>query len=105
MERTLEYGFPLIMVSSVSFFLLMLRAGNGEIRFREQTKRVLDSLCACSFGIYLIHIMFLDHYKKHLEAEAVSAWIAVPALTAVILLASFGCVLLIRRLPGGKMIT
>lgn len=105
MEHTLEYGFPLVIVSSAVFFLLMLRLGNGKILFQERTKKWIDSWCTCSFGIYLIHILFLDYYKKHLEAEAVSAYFAIPVLTVSILLVSYLCVLMIRRLPGGKKIT
>ena len=105
LERTLEYGCPFVMASAGAFFLLMVRAGNGQIRISSPWKKRIDALCSCSFGIYLIHILFLDNYKKHLEAEAVSAWIAVPMLTVSILLVSFLSVWLIRKLPGGKAIT
>lgn len=104
-EYTLEYGFPLVIVSSAAFFFLMLRLGNGKILFQERTKKWIDRWCTCSFGIYLIHILFLDCYKKYLEAEAVSAYLAIPVLTVSILLVSYLCVALIRILPGGKQIT
>lgn len=105
LERTLEYGCPFVMASAGSFFLLMVRAGNGQIYVSGPWKKRIDALCSCSFGIYLIHILFLDNYKKHLEAEAVSAWLAIPGLTVSILLVSFFSVYLIRKLPGGKAIT
>lgn len=105
MERILEYGCPLVVISSATFFLLMLRLGKGKLQLKERTRQVLDAWCTCSFGIYLIHIMFLDNYKKHWEAEAISAWVAVPGLTVSILLISYICVVLIRKLPGGKKIT
>ncbi len=70
MEHTLEYGFPLIIISSAAFFLLMLKLGNGKMKLKERTKKWIDSWCRCSLGIYFIHILFLDMYKKHLEAEA-----------------------------------
>lgn len=103
-ERYLEYGFPFVIFSSVAFFLLMLKLGKGQVQLKEKTRQRIDSWCTCSFGIYLIHILFLDNYKKHLEAEMVSAYIAIPALTVSILLVSYICVLIIRRLPGGKWI-
>lgn len=105
MERILEYGCPLVILSSGAFFLLLIRAGKGKIQLSSRGKRWIDTWCSCSFGIYLIHILFLDNYKKHLEAEVVSAWIAIPGLTVSILLVSFICVYLIRKLPGGKSIT
>lgn len=104
-EHTLEYGFPLIILSSAAFFLLLLKIGNGKMKLKERTKKWMDSWCSCSLGIYFIHILFLDMYKKHLEAEAVSAYLAVPVLTIGILLASYICVVGIRKIPGGKKIT
>lgn len=105
MEHTLEYGFPLIVISSAAFFLWMLRLGDGKLQLKAQTRKRIDNWCACSFGIYLIHILFLDHYKKYAEAEAVSAYIAIPVLTAVILVISYLCVKVIRKAPGGKLVT
>lgn len=105
MERYLEYGCPLVMLSAAAFFLLMLRLGNGEVKLRERTRKLIDTWCACSFGIYLIHILFLDSFKKYVKAYEVSTWLAVPALTAGLLLLSFGCIYLVRKVPGGKKIT
>lgn len=104
-ERFLEYGCPLVILSGASFFALMLRIKNGQIRLKERTEKAVDTWCTCSFGIYLIHILFLDNYKKYIEPEAVSAYLAIPALTLVILMISFGCVYLIRQLPCGTRIT
>lgn len=104
-ERFLEYECPLIIISSMSFFLLMLRVRGGEMTMKEKNRQLLDKLCACSFGIYLIHILFLDNYKKNFEAADVSAWIAIPVLTAGIAAVSFASVWLIRKIPGGKKIT
>lgn len=104
-ERFLEYGSPLVIISGASFFCLIMQAGNGELRLKERTKKWMDIWCACSFGIYLIHILFLDNYKKYAEPEQVSAWIAVPGLTIGILGISFLCVYLIRRLPFGTYIS
>lgn len=104
-ERTLEYGFPLIILSSVAFFLWMLRLGNGNVHLKASAKRVIDRWCACSFGIYLIHIIFLDMFKKHVAATEVSAYLAIPGLTIGILFLSYLCVSLIRRVVGGKRIT
>ena len=68
-------------------------------------KNVLDIGCGCSFGIYLIHILFLDGYKKYAEPTTVSAWIAVPVLIAGIGGLSLLCVTLLRRSRIGRAIT
>lgn len=105
MERFLEYGCPLVVLSAAAFFLLMLRLGNGEVRLQERTRKWIDTWCSCSFGIYLIHILFLDNFKKYVKAYEVNVWLAVPCLTALLLLVSFACIYLIRKVPGGKKVT
>lgn len=104
-ERFLEYECPLVIVSSMSFFLFMLRAGGGNLKIKEKNRQLLDKLCACSFGIYLIHILFLDNYKRKFDAADVSGWIIIPLLTLGILLISFASICLIRKVPGGKRVT
>lgn len=104
-ERLLEYGCPLIIISGISFFTLMMQLGDGHLRLGEKSRRWIDRWCGCSFGIYLIHILFLDHYKKYMEPQDLSAWIAVPLLTIGILTVSFLCIYFIRRLPFGRYIS
>ena len=104
-EGALTYGMPLIVLASAMFFLFMLRLGRGKIRLGERTKKVIDLFCGCSFGIYLIHILFLDNYKKHMEPYDLSAWIAVPSLVAGIAAVSFLCVWLMRKTRIGRKIT
>ena len=60
---------------------------------------MISLFCGCSFGIYLIHILFLDNYKKYMEAADLTAWAAVPVLTAGITLVSFVCVAVICFRP------
>lgn len=104
-EKLLEYGCPLIIISGASFFVLLMQLGNGNIKLKERTRIWMDRWCACSFGIYLIHILFLDNYKKYMTPEKLSAWIAVPLLTVGILVLSFACIYFIRKLPFGKYIS
>ena len=104
-ERFLEYGCPLVIISGVAFFVLIMQIADGHVHFKENTRKWIDRWCSCSFGIYVIHILFLDNYKKYVAPEDVAAWIAVPVLTLVILTASFACIYVIRKLPFGKYIT
>ena len=60
--------------------------------------------CSCSFGIYLIHIMFLDCYKIHVTADAVSVYWVLPLLVAAILVISFLVVYVLRKTKIGRMI-
>lgn len=104
-EALMTYGCPFVIVASAAFFLFMLRLKGGHVRPGGRIKKAIDLFSGCSFGIYLIHILFLDNYKKYVEPWDISAWIAVPGLVAAITLASFACVWVIRKAPGGKKIT
>lgn len=104
-ERILEYGCPLLVLASASFFLLLIRWQRGKVQLTERIRKAVDLGCGCSFGMYLIHILFLDAYKKYADPAAVSAWIAVPVLTAGIAGLSFVCVRLIRKTRVGRAVT
>ena len=104
-ERIVEYGSPLVMASASSFFVLMFRIKEGNIQPGRNGKKVIDMLSSCSFGVYLIQIIFLDIFKKHVKADTVSVWVTVPLLIVFISAVSFLCIYLIRKLPGGRRIT
>ncbi|HJA12802.1 MAG TPA: acyltransferase family protein [Candidatus Mediterraneibacter merdipullorum] len=106
-EGVLTYACPFIALASAAFFLYMLRLGGraAGVRPGERARKVIDLFCSCSFGIYLIHILFLDHYKKYMEPWDMTAWVAVPGLVLVIAAASFGCVWVMRRTKPGRKIT
>lgn len=104
-EDFMEYGNPLIALASAMFFMFIIRLKKSEFAPGERAKKIMDLFCGCSFGIYLIHIIFLDNYKKHMEAADASAWIVIPCLTLIIVLISFGCVWLIRRTKIGRKLT
>ena len=104
-EEILEYGNPLIILASAAFFLFVLRLAKYKITPSIKTKKIIDLLSGCSFGIYLIHIIFLDIYKNHMQAADLSAWIAIPMLTITIAIISFVCVWLLRHFKLGRKIT
>lgn len=103
-ERALEYGSPFLVLAGAAFFLFVIRLKKSEFNPSEKAKKIIDLICGCSFGIYLIHILFLDNYKKHMEPTDLSAWIAVPALIISIAAASFICVWLLRKTSIGRKV-
>lgn len=104
-ETALQYGSPLLVLAGALFFLFMVRLKKGDYVPNAGAKKVIDLFCGCSFGIYLIHILFLDNYKKYMEPTDLPAWIAVPFLTAGIAAVSLLCVWLLGRTRIGKKIT
>ena len=103
-ERLLEYGNPLLALAAAMAFLMLVRLKKSEFNPSEQAKKWIDRFCGCSFGIYLIHIMFLDVYKRNIKPETFSAWIMIPVVSVGLVLLSFGCVWLIRKTKTGRKI-
>lgn len=101
-DKWLEYGDPLMALASAALFVFVLRIGNMDYQPGERMRKVIDSWCSCSFGIYLIHAIFLDACKKALPPERLSAWIGVPILTIWLLLLSYGVVRLLRCTETGR---
>ena len=104
-DTQLAYSTPFAILAACAFFLFMIRLGDGRLQFSERTRKIIDVFCGCSFGIYLIHPIYLDNYKKHLAAADVPAWIIVPLLTVTLAVVSFLSVWLIRRVKIGRKIT
>ena len=104
-ERLMEYGCPLVILEGASFFLFLVRLKGGTYQPKEQTRKGIDSWCTCSFGIYLIHVLFLDLFKKYITPAEISAWTAVPMLIPGILLLSYVSVRLLRVTRLGRKIT
>ena len=93
-----------LILAGAAFFLFVIRLKKSEFNPSEKAKKIIDLFCGCSFGIYLIHILFLDNYKKYMEPTDLTAWIAVPALIISIAAVSFACVWVLRRTSIGRKI-
>ena len=96
-----DYLTPNVGLASIGWFLLArLSFGQPALRRWE------GSFAAASFGIYFAHVMVLDWWKGYaLKSVPWSPVISVPVLLVLTVSCTFGFVLLLRRLPGGKKIT
>ena len=103
-ENIFQYGNPMVMVSSLAFFAFIMRLGNGNVALSDKAKQWIDTSSACSFGIYLIHIMFLDDYKIRVTADEGCVYWILPVLIVVIVVVSFVTVYILRKTKLGKMI-
>ena len=104
-QTSISYKNPLIVITSAVFFLFMLRLGNGDIKLSDKVRKWVDTVCDCSFGIYLSHIMFLNLYMEFVRQRDLSAFIAIPMLMIVITSIAFAFTYVVRKIPGGKWIT
>lgn len=103
-ERTLEYGNPLVIMSSLSFFALIITLNERYLKWSDKSKKLMDIAASYSFGIYLVHIIFLDIYKMNVTPDQYSVYLSIPLLFIVILVASSFIVHLIRLLPFRKIL-
>ena len=67
-------------------------------------KKILPDLSGCSFGIFLIH-RFIMHYEQQILGLGNGDWAWRLAFIPVTYVVTLGVVWLIRKIPGGKMIT
>ena len=104
-EKYMEYQNPLLALAACMFFIFIIRLKKTEFCPGESVRRIMDLFCGCSFGIYLIHILFLDNYKKYMEAADAPAWIVIPCLTLMIIVVSFMSVWILRKTSLGRKIT
>lgn len=100
-----QYRNPLIVLSAVSFFIFVMQFQGGNVRLSEKLQKGVEICCSCSFGVYLIHIIFLDIYKQNFTAAAFSAYVIIPILIVMIAILSVGSVYLIRKTKFGRQIT
>ena len=63
-DRMLAYSTPFMILTSVFFFLFMIRLSRSKYTPSEKARRVIDAFGKASFGIYLIHIFFLGHLQE-----------------------------------------
>lgn len=56
-----EYKMPYVVVLSVSIFVFLKEYFN-KIELKDKTKKVLIFLSSMTFGIYLVHDLFLGHF-------------------------------------------
>ncbi len=87
------------LAQSVSIFLLIKNLCEGGER---QTGAVCRQLCACSFGIYLIHPFFINLLYKAAGFTPLSMpiFIGIPVMLAVVLAISFCCAWILKKIPG-----
>ena len=93
----LAYGNPLTIISAAAFFILILKNGKGY-------SKLLQTFCSCSFGIYLIHVMIINIYNKHVPLSTFPVYLGFPIMAVVVSGVSFLAVYLLRKVPVIKRI-
>ena len=103
-DNFLKYGNPLMIVSAVSFFTMIVSLKPESLHLSETVKKKIDKWSLYSFGIYIVHVFLLDFYKINFRASDICAYLAVPILTSLLAIGSFFMVKFLYQTPFGKRV-
>lgn len=86
------YSGALIMISSISIFILLL------VNVTNPPKFILY-FAPFSFGVYLVHGIFLEILKNTVMLSNISSLIAIPLFAIILFLVSYVVVYFLKKIP------
>ncbi len=97
------YASPAVIIQSVGAFAVMNGFRCESAISRSTLVRQLD---LCSFGIYLIHMVFIRLLFRYMEVNPYTYLpaITLPAIILGIILVSFGIIWVLRKIPGVRWV-
>lgn len=90
-DSFLTYGEFFIMINSIIIFLL-----NAKIKAGKH--KVMVWLSSLTFGIYLLHPLYIDILKKILDFPEVPSWWIFPMIAAVAVVSGL-CIAVMQKIP------
>jgi surface polysaccharide O-acyltransferase-like enzyme len=98
-----SYLSPLVVVASVSWFVgIKFLSSIYVLESAKSIRRLVSSVSECSFGIYLIHVIFLDLCGGALESLlpmlSNTPYANIPVLSVIVFVASYLAILLLKRI-------
>ncbi|MFD5600515.1 acyltransferase [Leucobacter sp. NPDC058333] len=98
-ERFFDFTTLNVAVVAVAVFALAKSWGDAH-RLSDRWRRVIEIVGGASFGIYLVHPLFLWALRQFgITTEIAPLWVTVPALTVITCLLSLGASWMLRRSP------
>ena len=88
----LTYSNPLMIMSSLSFYCFFLINNNKSFNF-------VSLLSQFSFGIYLVHGIFLEILKQNIDFLSINSIIGIPLFTILLFLVSYCVIYLLQKIP------
>lgn len=72
----------------------------ARLNWSDKSVKTIQSISMFTFGVYLIHAVFLSHFKKiGFDTLSFNAVLSVPVIAAIIFLLSLLVTVLIRKIP------
>jgi surface polysaccharide O-acyltransferase-like enzyme len=104
------YTMPNTVVMAICLFLWLKELPYTNWAKQHQWgKFAINLVSKNSFGIYLIHLIFIDLFQStylgfQLNRLPITPWVTIPVFSLILLLLSILLLEAIARLPGGKVI-
>lgn len=98
-EKWYLYFAPNVALMSAAVFLFFKEHVQGK-RLKPRTLKVINSISACSFGIYLIHAFINAQFANNgLTAVTGSPFLAAPLISVAIMAIGYFVILLFSKIP------
>lgn len=96
-EAFFDYLMPTVLFSSIMVFLIFK---DRAASFEQEKKKFIVSMSKLTFGMYLIHDIFIIAFKNMgLSTVIVSPIVMIPLVAIIIFLLSYVATLLINKIP------
>ena len=105
-----QYFSPTIILASVTVFLLLLTVKPPPLQKETRPSaihKLIKLISENTLGIFFIHVMIIESIQRGyfgfaINRTTISPIIEVPLLTAIVLFASLGIILLLKKIPYMK---
>ncbi len=93
-ESMLWYKSIFTIIASTSIFLLVLNKN-----YNIKNEKIIKYFSSLTFGIYLIHMIFLNKITEHYLIINYSPILTIPILSLIILFLSIICISILKKIP------
>ena len=95
------YGYlsPNVALTTIAVFLLFKNCVS-KIKFSDKLTKIITTISSCTLGIYLVHTIFNQLFiMLDIVPSKFNEIIAVPLITTIIFVLSFGVIWIIKKIP------
>ncbi len=86
-----------VAIESAAVFVLF---DNVRLKLKDKTKKIITTLSACSFGVYLVHMLFVEGLDfLGYKTTDFNSFISVPAYSVAIFLAALLVSYILNKIP------
>jgi surface polysaccharide O-acyltransferase-like enzyme len=101
-EGLFAYRSLLYILAASSIFIFILR--NNDVILTKKVKMIIDLVSPYSFGIYLIHVIFLNIFMLSFEMTNITALVGIPIYTILLFCISYLFVYILKKIKYVKEI-